>query len=632
MRINRLVINDFRGFPGPADYEFRLDGKNLLLYGENGSGKSSVFHALSEYFNRNLHAPTFNFQKNVFTKDPTTNNPLQTGKVAVEFDDNSGLHAWDIVTNRKPSSISYTDAAQRFVKIDYRAMLQTNFVHKIGTPNLYTLLVDGILKQLPVTISGGRMSTLGHLVEIMRAAVPVRHTPRKLSAITTAITDVNTALIGHLPAVVTEANGILAAFGSLGIGFDLIPREIKYKRENKKGERLTGEQIDLIVNFHTHKPTSPQHFLNEARLSALALSIFFGSIKASIPTAVTPGQPVPAKIIILDDVIIGLDMSNRLPLLKILQDHFSDWQVILMTHDRAWYEMAQIATEAYGTWTCYEMHAKTMDTGTAVFDSPIIVPKTKDLAKHYLDEAITCCGTNDRVAAFYTRAAFEVKLKSYCHKQRVQVAYDLDGRQLNTDHFLDAIERRHQWSGELPQCLFVIQRIKMFRRGVLNPYAHFHPVTIHTNEVRMAIEAVKKLSFSDGKTDFPSETAKSLTPVILTPEQAIEVACWLRTAFEVDLRALLVQHSGVIKFRHNWTELSLGDLWDSAKDAMKRVNSGLALPLIADIEMHCKVFLDDWMYPTVSTLTKANLDAAWAALRDPTVTPPFIKTRLATFQ
>ena len=51
MRIQRLILNDFRAFPGPQDYTLDLSpsGCNVLLYGENGSGKPSLFRALQEF-------------------------------------------------------------------------------------------------------------------------------------------------------------------------------------------------------------------------------------------------------------------------------------------------------------------------------------------------------------------------------------------------------------------------------------------------------------------------------------------------------------------------------------------------------------------------------------------------------
>ena len=79
LRIKRFTITDFRAFPGPAPAVFELDGKNLLVYGENGAGKSSLFHALQDFFSlqpsRNLA-----IHKNVFSGEPD-----DQCKVVVEF-------------------------------------------------------------------------------------------------------------------------------------------------------------------------------------------------------------------------------------------------------------------------------------------------------------------------------------------------------------------------------------------------------------------------------------------------------------------------------------------------------------------------------------------------------------------
>ena len=66
MKINTLSLTDFRAFPGPAPATFELGGKNLLVYGENGSGKSSLFHALREFFRPTIQ-PIDPF-KNQFTQ------------------------------------------------------------------------------------------------------------------------------------------------------------------------------------------------------------------------------------------------------------------------------------------------------------------------------------------------------------------------------------------------------------------------------------------------------------------------------------------------------------------------------------------------------------------------------------
>ena len=48
--INKLKLEHFKAFREPA--ELVLDGKNVLVYGENGAGKSSLYQALKIIFHR----------------------------------------------------------------------------------------------------------------------------------------------------------------------------------------------------------------------------------------------------------------------------------------------------------------------------------------------------------------------------------------------------------------------------------------------------------------------------------------------------------------------------------------------------------------------------------------------------
>lgn len=84
MKITKIEIKHFRSFPGPAVYTFDLPGgKNLLLYGENGSGKSSLYHALNQLFNIDVEPPAFS--ANLFGKDEQDNH-LTDGHVTVQLD------------------------------------------------------------------------------------------------------------------------------------------------------------------------------------------------------------------------------------------------------------------------------------------------------------------------------------------------------------------------------------------------------------------------------------------------------------------------------------------------------------------------------------------------------------------
>ncbi len=87
-RIQRLALTDFRAFPGPAPRSFGLEDKNLLVYGENGAGKSSLFHALREFFSLKPSRRLDDY-RNVFSKVPP-----EDVTVSVEFNDGGPKARW----------------------------------------------------------------------------------------------------------------------------------------------------------------------------------------------------------------------------------------------------------------------------------------------------------------------------------------------------------------------------------------------------------------------------------------------------------------------------------------------------------------------------------------------------------
>ena len=88
MKITKIEVSDFRGFPGPAVYDFEFgNARKLFIYGENGSGKSSLFRAIQEFFNRALRAKPFADYKN------NLDAALTSGRVTVHFD-NGPSQSW----------------------------------------------------------------------------------------------------------------------------------------------------------------------------------------------------------------------------------------------------------------------------------------------------------------------------------------------------------------------------------------------------------------------------------------------------------------------------------------------------------------------------------------------------------
>ena len=380
MRINRILLNDFRAFPGPVDCEFNLDGKNLLLFGENGSGKSSISVALREFLNQTTNARPFEDFRQFFTRDPD-GQPLSTGHVSVEFDDGS-VPRWPIGGPR-PTGAAVAEAALRFLALDYRSLFEVHARQIAGRPNLYRLLIEGVLRELPVVVTGRSTPTkLGVLVDSARKAQPSYHNQRNVNAVKAACARLTEAMATHLPPIANEANRLLEQFGDLGMTFQLQPPTVDYDA-SWGVRRFTGQKLELTVQIYGHGPDEPQHFLNEARLSALALAIYFAAARVAFPGGV-PGESPPTRTMILDDVLIGLDLSNRLPVLQLLGREFADWQIMLFTYDRVWFDLAREYTEHSNQWT----YLKVLETPTVSGQPsrPLIAPAGTflDIAEKHL--------------------------------------------------------------------------------------------------------------------------------------------------------------------------------------------------------------------------------------------------------
>ncbi len=52
MRIKTIEINNYKAFYGK--YKINVAGRNLFIYGENGSGKSSLYYALKDFFQSSM--------------------------------------------------------------------------------------------------------------------------------------------------------------------------------------------------------------------------------------------------------------------------------------------------------------------------------------------------------------------------------------------------------------------------------------------------------------------------------------------------------------------------------------------------------------------------------------------------
>ena len=86
--------------------------------------------------------------------------------------------------------------------------------------------------------------------------------------------------------------------------------------------------IDVVLKFHGLNQESPRLTLSEGYRNSLGLCIFLAMAK-QVEDIERP--------LFLDDVVVNLDRNHRGMIQELLEREFSDRQVIIFTHDRAWY-------------------------------------------------------------------------------------------------------------------------------------------------------------------------------------------------------------------------------------------------------------------------------------------------------
>lgn len=481
MRITKIEIKHFRGFPGPGIYTFDLhSGKNLLLYGENGSGKSSLFQALNQMFSADGHAQPFADFANLFARDDL-GHEITDGFVTVYLDSRPATVLTWPQNGPHPDGDFVFDAAMRKGFLEYRSLLRTNFVDGILEERLFLLAVEVLLARIPVPL-GGTSRMLGEYWS--QVTTPTNHRAKTLRAAEAAIDLFNAAFSSILPDVETKATEILNHFTGNHLRLRLEADDLLYDRHER---RIRNQALRVNVEYNGQPLPRYEVILNEARLSALALALYLSSVLLSNPA---PGPAVrsPLKLLVLDDVLIGLDLANRMPLLQILDCHFSDYQIILCTFDQVWYELARLDTQATNRWVCAELFADRI--GNPGYDVPVL----KMGGRSCIDQAWAHFRAHDYCAAsVYARAAFETRLMNFCEEKSLPVRYYKDPRRISSEDLWKAVTGVKGGDGLCHVDPATKAKIEALRKVVLNPLSHANASSIMSAEVDAAIRAVEGL-------------------------------------------------------------------------------------------------------------------------------------------
>lgn len=184
-------------------------------------------------------------------------------------------------------------------------------------------------------------------------------------------------------------------------------------------------------------------------------------------------------------MLLSLDMSNRDIVLNILLDRYvNDYQLIMLTHDRYFFELAQGKINARnkgGDWLKLEMYEET-ENGKS---KPLILKSKTNLerAKSFFKQKEFAASAN------HMRKATECFVHEYVPARN---QYDRNFKPLDLSSLIGKSRAVARING-LPASL--IQDLDLMRTHIFNPGSHYDVYTpIFQNDLKRAIETLEQVS------------------------------------------------------------------------------------------------------------------------------------------
>ena len=361
--INKIHITGFKAFPN--DFELELEGKHLLMYGENGSGKSSIYYALHCLFQSPLKrdAGKKYFDENNEQHLKNLNNLSADSKIWIDF---VGKHPFIYILDKNGYNMTLLGGEHPLPADINGCFINHQFIFHFFNfrnsqrINLFPVFIKDILPFCKDDRSGYHIGQMydditSSIVKKGRHIDPAYITNIEYfnNEVKRVVENINLYASDVYNQYFKDANNpelqIRLRYDSnmdkpygdpneYWLKYDniierinennaIIERKSSYKKLNTP---FIGLEISETINGNPRKVPKPQSYFNEAKLTAIALSVRFALLNLD--------KPADGRFLALDDMLISLDMSNRSKVVNFLLSISDKYKIYLFTHDRAFFE------------------------------------------------------------------------------------------------------------------------------------------------------------------------------------------------------------------------------------------------------------------------------------------------------
>lgn len=397
-RINQIEVKNFKFFKNT--FSLNIDRKNILLYGENGSGKSSIYWSMFTHFQ--AYAKEQAEAQKYFTANHSQNlrnrfvDEHEGSYIKISFHDGNS-ETKSIVD----SDVDYYPANEetlRFMRgtamssdfLNYK-ILSSLFDFKNSEDNqVFSIFEKEILPYIdfdePYQKIDGTPTDLlnagewwGYIKRIINTEGVIPRNEKKYSSFNRGtaqykayqerISSFNRLLKNKLQFLIFRANSIIEDVFKIEAKIELTVSDAIFNRYigyRKYSATLESPKIYLKARMTSSLLANnaliehPRSFFNEAKITCMALALRLAILEDHATTDEFPS------VLLIDDLLISLDMPFRRMIIKQLLTYSSRFQTFIFTHDRAFFHLVMSEIKQLGKtndWKSFNLYVKKDDTG-----------------------------------------------------------------------------------------------------------------------------------------------------------------------------------------------------------------------------------------------------------------------------